>query len=971
MEGQDARPYSLIGRKKEVETFDNLLDSIFRGKGRSVFISGEAGIGKTKLIESFKDKATERGFAHLSGTSPSESPHPFFLFSDLLESEVEEPLFLLHDYKKFVKIFVVDNSGLLLAESSSSEDEEMDADIFAGMLSAVQGFVRDSFDPHGDDDKGLGRLEYGDMKILIEHGKRTFLTAVFKGAEHPDMNVLIRKTMKDVEGKLEGVLDDWNGDMSDMAGVQQSVSLLSDHRFLVRRDLESIDLEKERIRIANRVFETIAEKSQDSPLVLFLEDFHKMDPSSAFVLEYVSRNIAREKVLLVGAYRRSEGEIADETVAKMVELDHVQTVLLEGLDDESVESMMCEIFPENDFPETFSSNILQHCEGNPFFIIETLFQMKQEENIIRRDGRYVLLDDTFRIPSTIGELVQRRLVGLDMASTALLEYSSCIGRAFDSKLLSSFNALKDFDSAFDNLVNAGILHRKGDDVTFSHAIFREITYDGVSGRWKSAYHKSIGEHLESTYEGRTEECIFELADHFYHTHEYEKTTKYCILAGEHAEGAFATDQAIDYYEKAETVLSSKKTQDEEARMDVLERLGDVATFGWRQDRAMEAYTSLLKMDLGPETEGRIQRKVGRVKEKTGAFSEAMEHLEKAKELLGPFQGEEYARVIADIGLVHQQRGDFDSAISLEKESLEMFKGFKNTEKDVADILMRIAIINYYRGEYGKARQYAEQSLETYRKINFLPGVVRTTGLIGITYAEKGDYDTALEYNRKGLEIKVRMNDIRGISSSLNNAGVILMDLGDFEKAEENYKKYLETSEKIGDEPSVALAETNLGEIMYATGRTGKAREHFERAIRISKKQGDKHSEAYAEISLGKTLSAEGDTEKAEKIVRHALEMSLEMGSNEIEAKSRRVLGVIYRETGRFEEAGEHLETAIQVIQESGVKRGLGDVYLEYGRLLKKMDRKDEARTNLQKAIEIYRDLNVPHEIKVVENELDF
>jgi predicted ATPase len=47
----------LVGRKEELKELQRSLDSVLSGKGKTIFISGEAGSGKTRLItEDHKEK---------------------------------------------------------------------------------------------------------------------------------------------------------------------------------------------------------------------------------------------------------------------------------------------------------------------------------------------------------------------------------------------------------------------------------------------------------------------------------------------------------------------------------------------------------------------------------------------------------------------------------------------------------------------------------------------------------------------------------------------------------------------------------------------------------------------------------------------------------------------------------------------------------------------------------------------------
>ncbi|MGQ0604283.1 MAG: BTAD domain-containing putative transcriptional regulator, partial [Anaerolineales bacterium] len=64
-----ARRVPLIGRESEMELLINLLNQAWRGKGHSVFVVGEQGIGKTRLIEEVISHAATVGFKTMRGAA--------------------------------------------------------------------------------------------------------------------------------------------------------------------------------------------------------------------------------------------------------------------------------------------------------------------------------------------------------------------------------------------------------------------------------------------------------------------------------------------------------------------------------------------------------------------------------------------------------------------------------------------------------------------------------------------------------------------------------------------------------------------------------------------------------------------------------------------------------------------------------------------------------------------------------------
>ncbi|MCJ7559770.1 DUF2791 family P-loop domain-containing protein, partial [Candidatus Bathyarchaeota archaeon] len=71
----------LVGRERELEEMMHSLDSAFEGKGTTVFVSGEAGAGKTRFVNEFLGSAKQkREITTLAGWCLSNAAVPYFPF---------------------------------------------------------------------------------------------------------------------------------------------------------------------------------------------------------------------------------------------------------------------------------------------------------------------------------------------------------------------------------------------------------------------------------------------------------------------------------------------------------------------------------------------------------------------------------------------------------------------------------------------------------------------------------------------------------------------------------------------------------------------------------------------------------------------------------------------------------------------------------------------------------------------------
>lgn len=71
---------ALVGRERELEELQVFLNSAVEGKGATVFVSGEAGSGKTRLITTLLNKVRKQGVTTLTGWCLSNVAVPYFPF---------------------------------------------------------------------------------------------------------------------------------------------------------------------------------------------------------------------------------------------------------------------------------------------------------------------------------------------------------------------------------------------------------------------------------------------------------------------------------------------------------------------------------------------------------------------------------------------------------------------------------------------------------------------------------------------------------------------------------------------------------------------------------------------------------------------------------------------------------------------------------------------------------------------------
>ncbi|MFO7618109.1 MAG: tetratricopeptide repeat protein, partial [Thermoplasmata archaeon] len=831
------REVDLIGREGELNRVRLFQERAISGKGSTILISGEAGIGKTRFLEEIRGHAASSQFKILYGAASSDTLRPFLVFSKAMEDDMGQRLFDDHEYASFTEIFSMDGSGSLIAKTKS-DGAGLDADTVAAILSAVQSFVRDSFDMAGQNPSDLGRLEYGDMKILIERGKNLLVTAVLTGSEHPDMKASLKRILAEIEDSHGEMLGNRPGDMANAIAIQNCLSRLAETRFLVPRDLKGLNLESERTRIASGVLEFLTDLAKRIPVMLVLEDMHWADESSLFVLRYLARNLAGKRILILATLRPGEGEALGSTMDSMNAEGTFVEICLGKLEGNSIASFLNSLYSPNSFPPVLSEHIAERCQGNPFFMAEVLRQMVVDGSIERHNGMYSLVREDYSIPDTVEGMVRRRLEAFETDSIAMAEYCSCIGQHFETNAALSMPTLGESEAVLEKIQRARLILRHNGNAEFSHSIFRDVIYGDIAPRWKSAYHKSIGDYYESAYFGQENSVIYELAHHYSRSREHQKSYEYCRRAAEKAESSYATEQAIQFYDLMLSIIRYTKELDiKHKEIELLLKKGHLLKFAGEWEKAESIYKKCLTLSQERDIRKLVaeaQYSIGSLMIDMSQYKRAFEGAECALNIFREINDSDgKARSLSTMGSAHYHQGEYELALGFYTESKKLHISNNNREGNCY-VEGNIGTLLYRQGKLDEALSKFEDMLDIAQSLRNKVLISRAIGNKGFVHYSKGNHAEAMDCYGKQLAMAEKMGDRIGMSRAINNMGIIHFSQRDNLNAMECYKRDLAISEELGDKRGISITLSNIGLVLENLGKYEEALEHHQRSIAMSK-----------------------------------------------------------------------------------------------------------------------------------------
>jgi outer membrane protein OmpA-like peptidoglycan-associated protein len=118
-----------------------------------------------------------------------------------------EQVFLIH--KK---------NGLLLQHAVAPQVTVQDPDLVSAMLTAIQDFVKDSFNTHKSDT--LHSLYYGELTIWIEEGPQAVLAGIIRGNAPRELRLVFQDAIEKIHQKFNKELIVFNGDIEPFTNSQ-------------------------------------------------------------------------------------------------------------------------------------------------------------------------------------------------------------------------------------------------------------------------------------------------------------------------------------------------------------------------------------------------------------------------------------------------------------------------------------------------------------------------------------------------------------------------------------------------------------------------------------------------------------------------------------------------------------------------------------------------------------------------------
>lgn len=595
---------------------------------------------------------------------------------------------------------------------------------------------------------------------------------------------------------------------------------------------EAVDDPLSRSRLVEGLADTLTALVRgERPGAIWVDDLHHADASTIDVVAFLANRLSGRPLAVLVAWRSAE--VSERLAGRLLDAGRdglVTRLELGRLGRTAVAELASEALGAEATPDRVD-RLVAESEGLPLYVVEILAEAARGRAVERT---------TPGMPGGVQRLLRSRIAAAEGIAAQLLAAAAVIGRTFDLDVVRAASGRSE-DEAIDGLeelIRRGLV-REVDGPTdgvlrydFTHGGLRDVAYESLGLARRRLIHRraAAGFAASPAMIGQDRVRWSLVAHHETLAGRTAEAAEAHRRAGDHARLVFANEEARIHLETALALGHPAVAALDEALGEILILLGDYA--------AAIVHLEAAAARAGPSRQPRIERQLGMVHARRGAWAQADNHLVAALALLDEDDGsgELRSRMIAERSAIALRRGDDAEAARLATSALAVAEATTDPG-GVARARDLLGILARRRGDLAEAASQLEQALAATdaadaarkdtaaRKGAAREGPAREgparEGPARQGAARQGEPSGGERAEDPGLRVAV-----------LNTLGLVRADAGDPEGAIEAAVEALALCERQGDRHRQAALENNLADFLHAASRPTEAMDHLKRAVSL-------------------------------------------------------------------------------------------------------------------------------------------
>jgi adenylate cyclase len=392
------------------------------------------------------------------------------------------------------------------------------------------------------------------------------------------------------------------------------------------------------------------------------------------------------------------------------------------------------------------------------------------------------------------------------------------------------------------------------------------------------------------------------------------------------------DAALAHYEQARSLLAAVPEASERlaglCRKTAMlyERKGQYDTaFRW-----LEQGLSVLAGDATLET-ARIRLAGTGIYQRQGKHRHSLEWCELALEMARQVGGQaELAHGTYLLGNIHWRLGDNAEALACAQRSLALYEEMGDLVGQ-AKVLNNLGITYMESGHWAAALGHYRRAIELEEQLGDVHGVAKVTNNQGIVLLWQGDLDAAAHAYQKSMDIWEAIGFPIGVALSWSNMGQVCAERGEWEQALDYLQRSQRRFEEIKSELFLPEVTRRLAVVHLGLGQLEEARQLGERSVALATELGMGLEKGISLRVMGQVHLAFEEWEQAEEALTASLSILEEQDNRYRMGETLSHLGRLYLARARSGDpeatakASSALERAEAIFEELGAERDLTKV----------------------------------------------
>ena len=865
----DGKIPKFIGRVEELQNMINLFRTSVEFGLQIALVTGEAGVGKTRLINEFFSAIKKENVQILKGTCFDTSiPMPYHPFRDALNSFIERDEYygysILRSLPESAKIEILkvipnlDQKRLGISASQALDPMQDEYRLFDGICQVIKKISSKTpvilfiDDIHWADSASLELFSY---LVRNAYDNHIFVCSTYRPEEVMNGNIE-RGLMASTMHKLSRI---------------HRLERLQLQPFSKNHVSEILSSVFKPLQYPNELADLVFDETEGNPF--FVEELLKSLIENR-ILEYLEGNIVlkpAETINLPSSIRDLVLDRIDKLPAELQELLRIAAIV------------------GQEFSLKLLSLVADKNEGH----IQDILDSGMDANIIKED--FSTIDEKFSFTHCKMREVLYYSLRESRRERLHLKIAQVIEKIFAN----------DLEEHYEELAQHYYFSRNKEKAFKYVTLFAQkvqasyATHEAISYYTKTVeIYDLFADKNKEKYKNDYINILLSLGKLYHITGEYEKSLKNLTLSSELNPDSYEVflNLGIVYVKKADYEKALESFKKASTKTDSDSELANIET--------NMSYVYFRVSDFN-ESEKLARKAIQRLEDKNISLVTA--------------------EAYKNLGTVYYAKEMYRQAINYYTKSLEISLQL-NDKRAIANSYNNLGSVYYCKNDFNKAIDHLEKCLAIREEIGDKSGIVYSYNNIGNIYYNRGEYENAEKYYLLCLNISKEIGEQAAVTASYNNLANVYLAQEDFEVAEEHYLQSLDVSQRIGEKSGIARAYTGLGNVYFNKNDFKKAYAFYSDCFSVREQIGDKSGMSFALIHMAFTSISSGKLKEAVDYFLQGSELKEAIGDTEGALAVRDQVIRLYITSEDYEKALPLLEDNLKQAQKLDLTELLAEIW---------------------------------------------